>query len=199
MFVSYQQCWPQKIIIEMIENYSEFSWCWNSCNKLLSSRSWQAMKLPMILLWKAVVFEVGVQGLQAHPQKFWVTENLGKNPENPCKNSAQRCLTSRNGAEGLHKNTWRPFFGGYTKKRSSHDLCGRKFVGKSCTKNFSDKFGEIRAESFAPKNLPAPTPMMKRHLRPHCSFFERAEGEMPSPFPAALCILFHTYSRYSLL
>ena len=77
------------------------------------------MKLPMILLWKAVVLEVGVQGLQAQPKKFWLAENLGKSPENPGKNIAQHCLTSKNGAQALHKNTWRPFFGGYTKKRSS--------------------------------------------------------------------------------
>jgi len=71
---------------------------------------------------------VGVQGLQAHPQTFWyvenpgkilenlgkIFENLGKIPENPnklpkClgripenlgKNGAQRCLTSKNGAQG---------------------------------------------------------------------------------------------------
>jgi len=51
-----------------------------------------------------VVFELGVQGLQAHPQNFGVAKNLGRNPENRCKNSAQGCLTSRNGAQGLHKN-----------------------------------------------------------------------------------------------
>jgi len=48
---------------------------------------------------------VGVKGLQAHLQKFWFAENLGKSPENPGKNSAQRCLTSKNGAQNLHKNT----------------------------------------------------------------------------------------------
>jgi len=36
---------------EMTKNHSEFSECRNSCNKLLSSRSWYTMKLPMILLW----------------------------------------------------------------------------------------------------------------------------------------------------
>jgi len=40
-----------------------------------------------------------VQGVQRHPQKFWfveipgkILENLGKIPENPGKNNAQRCL-----------------------------------------------------------------------------------------------------------
>jgi len=53
------------------------------------------MKLSMILLWKVVALEVGVQGLQAHPQMFWFAENLGKSPENTGINGAQRCLTSK--------------------------------------------------------------------------------------------------------
>jgi len=48
-----------------------------------------------------------------------ISENLGKIPKNPGKNGAQRCLTSKNGAQRLHKNTGRPFAGGHTKKRSS--------------------------------------------------------------------------------
>ena len=40
-----------------------------------------------------------------------------------------------------------------TPKRGLHDFCGRKFAGKSCTKNFSGKFGEIRAKSFASQKL----------------------------------------------
>jgi len=111
----------------------------------------------MILLWKAVVLEVGVQWVQAHPQKFWFAENVGKIPENP----------GINGAQGLQKNTW-TFIGGHTKKRPNY-LCGRKFVGKSCTNNDSVKFGEIREKNFAP---PALTPMIKRHPRPRCPSFE---------------------------
>jgi len=38
-------------------------------------------------------------------------------------------------------------------KRGLHDLRGRKFKGKSYTKNFSGKFGEIRAKSFAPQKF----------------------------------------------
>ena len=52
-----------------------------------------------------MALEVGLQGLQAHPQKFWFAENLSKSPENPGKNSNQRWLTSKNGAQDLHKNT----------------------------------------------------------------------------------------------
>jgi len=106
----------------------------------------------MIPLWKSVVLDVGVQGLQAHFQIFCFVENLGKSPGNPGKNCAQRCLTSRNGVRGSHKNTWRPFLK-IIRKRDLHDLCGRKFVDKSCTKNFSDKFGEIWAKSFAPQRF----------------------------------------------
>ena len=47
----------------------------------------------MILLWKVVVLEVGVQMVQAHLKKFWFAENLDKTSENPGKNGTQRCLT----------------------------------------------------------------------------------------------------------
>jgi len=66
----------------------------------------------------AVVQEAGVQGMQAHTQKLWfvknpgkIPENLGKIPkhlvkipENPGKNGAQRCFTSKIGAQRLQKN-----------------------------------------------------------------------------------------------
>jgi len=45
-----------------------------------------------------------------------------------------------------------------TPKTGLHDLCGRKFAGKSCTKNFPGKFGEIQQNPSHSKNLPAPTP-----------------------------------------
>jgi len=50
-----------------------------------------------------------------------ILENLGKN-------SAQRCLTSNNGAQRLQKNTSKPFFE-ITPRKGLHALCGRKFVG----------------------------------------------------------------------
>jgi len=64
--------------------------------------------------------------MQTHPQKVWfvkklgkipekfgktsenmgkIPENLGLNPWNPGKNVAQHCLTSKNGAQRLQKNT----------------------------------------------------------------------------------------------
>jgi len=36
-------------------------------------------------------------------------------------------------------------------KSGLYDLCGRKFVGKSCTKNFSGNFEEIRSNPSHPK------------------------------------------------
>ena len=149
----------------------------NSCNKFVSSWSWSTMKSPMILLWKADVLEMGVQRLQAHRQPFGFADILDKSPENPGKNGAQRCLTSNNGAEGLHKNTWRPFIGGYTKTRSSWSLW-EKILGKRCTKNFLSKFGEVGQNLSHPKNLPS-TPMMTRYLRGRCPSFERAEEKCP--------------------
>jgi len=56
-----------------------------------------------------------------------------------------------------------------TPKKGLDDLCGRKFVGKIAQKNFSVKFEEIRAKILrTPKNLPVPTPVMKRYLHLHC-------------------------------
>ena len=39
--------------------------------------------------------------------------------------------------------------------------------------------GKFRQNPSHPKNFPAPTPLMKRHLRPRYSFFDRAEGKCP--------------------
>ena len=133
--------------------------------------------------------------VQAHSQKFWFAENLSKIPENLGINGAQPCFTSKNGTHGLRKNTWRPFLGGHTKKKSSWSFW-EKICRKNCTKNFSGKFGEIRAKILrTPKDLPAPTPMMKRHLCLHCPPFKRAEGKMLLPClhsPGSLYISFYT-------
>jgi len=189
-----------KIITEIREKHSEFSGYQNSCNKFVSSRSWQAMKLPMILLWQAVVLEVGVQGLHVHPKKFWFAENLGKSVENPGKNVAQHCLTSENGAQSLHKNTWRPFFE-VTLNIGLHDLCGRKFVGKSCTITFRASLGKFGKILRTPKVCLVLRLWRKGNSVP-LPLFWKGRGEMLSPClhsPASLCILFYTHSLYSLL
>jgi len=51
-----------------------------------------------------------------------------KSEQNSGINGAQRCLTSRNGTQGLHKNTLRPVLE-ITPKKALNDLHGRKFVG----------------------------------------------------------------------
>jgi len=170
----------------------------------------------MILLWQAVVVGVGVQGFQAHPKKFWFAENLGKSPENPDKNGVQRCLTSKNGAQGLHKKTWRPFW------RLHQKEVFMIFVGETLQAKVAQKlYGHVWGNSGKILRIPriclllhydekAPAcsyTMMKRHLlhydekAPRCTSFEREEGEMHSPClhsSASLCILFYTHSLYSL-
>ena len=86
-------------------------------------------------------------------------------------------------------------------KRSSWSLW-EKICGKNCPKSFSGKFGEIRAKILRTlKNLPAPTPMMKRHLSLHCPSFERSEGEMPPAMPPFSGVPVHSilHSLYLLL
>ena len=68
-----------------------------------------------------------------------IPENLGKIPENLGKNGAQHCLTSKNGAQGLQKNKWRPFVW-----RSHH-----KNGQKSCTTTFWASLGKFGQKSFA--------------------------------------------------
>ena len=55
----------------------------------------------MILLWKAVVFEGGVQGLQEHPQKFLICWKSG---QKPWKSGWKWCPTS------FDFKKWRPRF-----------------------------------------------------------------------------------------
>jgi len=90
------------------------------------------------------------------------------------------------------RKTHEDLFGGHTKKGLNY-LCGREFVGKSCTKLFGE-FGEIRAKILRiPKTLPAPKPMMKRPLRSCNSPCESTEGWMFPPclhLLASLCIFY---------
>jgi len=82
-------------------------------------------KLPNYLWYyyeKQWCWRWGVKGVQAHPQKMWFAENLGSINENPHKNGAQHCLTSKNGAQGLQKNTWRVFWRSHQK--GLNNLCG---------------------------------------------------------------------------
>jgi len=97
----------------------------------------------------------GVQGVQAHPQKFWfvenpgkILENFGNIPENP--NKIPKYLgqipenLGKNGAPVLQKNKWRPFIW------MSHHKNGRQKLHY----NFLGKFGKIWAKILCTrKNL----------------------------------------------
>ena len=135
----------------------------------------------MILLWKAVVLEVGVQW-----QEVWFAENLGKN-------GTKSCLTSKNGAQSLQKNTWRPFF--ETTPKTGHNyLSRRNFVGKRCTKTFSGMFGKIQEKILRPQKICLLLHQSwKRHLRSYCPGFERTAGEIPRH----ASILRRPYAYYS--
>jgi len=50
-------------------------------------------------------------------------------------------------APGVCRQTHEDPFFEVTSRKCLRDLCGRKFVGKSRTKSFSGKFGEIRAKN----------------------------------------------------
>ena len=136
-----------KTITEFIENHSNFSWYPNTCNKFVSSQSWYTMKLPMILLWKVVVSEVEVRGVQVHPKSF----DLLKSWEN-LRKSEYKWRPAL-----FHFKKWHPrfavkhmktFFGGHTKKRSSWSLW-EEICRQNCTKTFRANLGKFWQKSFA--------------------------------------------------
>ena len=181
-----------KIITEIIKNHCEFSGCLKSCNDYVSSRSWSTTKLPMILLWKTVVLVGG--GCQAHPQKFWFAENLGNIPENPRENGAQPCLTSKNGAREVCRKSYEDLFW-RSHQIGLHDLCGRAFVGKSCTKNFSWKFGEIRAKILRPPKISLLLILSWKGISALVApLLKGQRDECPRDLPASLCISIYTHS-----
>jgi len=90
------------------------------------------------------------------------------------------------------RKTHEDLFGGHTKK-GLNDLCGRECVGKTCTKNVLEKFGEIRVKNPSqPQKLPTLQPMMKNH--PRCSPFETTEGWMPPSSGVPVDIILHALS-----
>ena len=98
-------------------------------------------------------------------------------------NGAGHCFISNRGSQCLHKNTWRPFL---EVTPTNSDLCGREFVGKSCTKSFSGKFREIREKILRnTKNLPAPKPMMKSTSAPVAPLLKEQRVNAPVVSPSS--------------
>jgi len=107
----------------------------------------------------------GVQGLQARPKKFWFAENLGKN-------GPQRYLASENGAQSLHKNTWRPFLEVTPKWSLWEKICRQKLHKK--------RFGQVlgnSAKSFAPQKFACSYTYDEKASPPRCHSFVKAEGK----------------------
>jgi len=97
-----------------------------------------------------VMQEARLPGVQAHPQMFWIVENLRKIPENSGKTSENLSKITENlnpwksgqkwrltlfALDVWRKTQLRPFLE-MTSQTGLHVLCGRKFVGKKRTKLF---------------------------------------------------------------
>ena len=79
-----------------------------------------------------------------------------------------------------HMNT---FFGCRSKK-SLHDHCGRKCVGKNCPKSFSGKFGDIRAKTLrSPKICLLLHPWWKGTSAPIDPHLQGRRGKCPAMPP----------------
>ena len=104
----------------------------------------------MILLWKAAVLEMGLQGLQAHPQKFCFAENLGKSPEGLGKNGAH-VVWLQKVAPKFCLETHEGLFGSYTRERSSWPLWKKICWQKLHKKLFGQVWGNSGKILCTPK------------------------------------------------
>jgi len=84
-------------------------------------------------------------------------------------------LTSKNGTKGLQKNTLRLFLE-VTPENIFMIFVGENLWAKIAQKLFGRVWGYLRKILRTPKNLPAPTPMMKRHLCLHCPLLKGRKG-----------------------
>jgi len=79
-------------------------------------------------------------------------ENLGKIPKYPGKHCAQRCFTSKKRSATFTGKQMKIVFVEVTSKEDLHNICGRKFVGKSRT-TFRASLGKFGRKSFAPSKF----------------------------------------------
>jgi len=79
-----------------------------------------------------------------------IPKYLGKIPENLDKNGAQQCLSSKNGAQSLQKNTWRPFF-------DFLEVTPQKWLAKVAQQLFGQVWENVGKNPLHHKNLLAPT------------------------------------------
>jgi len=106
----------------------------------------------MILLWKAVVLEVGMQGLQAQPQKFWLAKNLGKALKIRVKISLKIvCLQKM--APKVCINTHEDLFWTLHQKEVFMIFVGKNLEAKIAQKKqtYRASLGKFRAKSFVPQ------------------------------------------------
>jgi len=94
------------------------------------------------------VLEVECRGCKLTPKSFHLLKIWAKALKVRVK-IAPNVVRLQKMAPKICINTRENLFLEVTPKTGLHDLYGRKFVGKSCPKNFSGKFGEIKAKSFA--------------------------------------------------
>jgi len=88
-----------------------------------------------------------------------IPENLSEIPENPGKNGAQRCVTSKTDAQRFSKKQMKTFFLEVAQKKVFVIFVGENLLAK-VVQQLSGKFGEIRAKILrTSKNFLGPTPM----------------------------------------
>ena len=131
--------------MQLSNNLSQ--WCWRrgcrGCKR--TSKSFYLLKI------RAKCLKIWNKSLKIWAKFVKIQEKCLKAGQIPCKsyqNCAQRCLTSKNGAQRLQRNTRRRFLRTWHQKEVFYKVCGRKFAGKSHTKTFRVSLGKFGQKSF---------------------------------------------------
>ena len=143
----------------------------------------------MILLWKAVVLEVGWRGCKRTPNSFDLLKIWVKALKIRVK-MAPNVVWLQKMAPNVCIKTHETLFWRLHQKEVFMIFVGENLWAKVAQKLFGQNLGNS-GEILHPRNLPASAPMMKSHLRPRRPSFERTEGERTPPClhsPARLCI-----------